>query len=92
MLWKFIRPPQANFVILMGELMAALHAEGLILTAAVSAGKTTIDAAYDVPGFSQNVDLIHIMAYDLHGAWETYTHHHTILYPYSEVLEHFGIF
>lgn len=69
----------------MGELRDALHANGYILTAAVSAGKGTIDEAYDVPGFAANVDLIHVMAYDMHGAWDTYTHHHTILYPYPLV-------
>ncbi|KAF2367148.1 Chitin binding domain [Trinorchestia longiramus] len=75
---------KANFVILMSELYTALHSKGLMLTAAVSAGKTTIDAAYDVPGFAAAVDQIHVMTYDLHGAWESYTHHHTILYPYPE--------
>lgn len=79
------RSPQENFILLMTELSAALHAEGLMLTAAVSAGKETIDAAYNVPALADAVDHLHVMTYDLHGAWETFTHHHTILYPYPQV-------
>ncbi|KAA0195440.1 hypothetical protein HAZT_HAZT008073 [Hyalella azteca] len=75
---------QVNFITLMSELSDALHARGLLLTVAVAAGKTTIDASYDVPGLSAVVDHIHVMAYDLHGAWETYTHHHAILYAYPQ--------
>ena len=70
----------------MSELSAALHAEGLILTAGVAVGKETIDLAYDVPSIDAVIDFYNIMSYDLHGAWETYTHHQSILYPYPEVL------
>lgn len=35
------------------ELKAAFAPHGLLLTAAVSAGKTTIDTAYDVPAMSR---------------------------------------
>ena len=42
-----------TFPILLSELRKALHAEGLMLTAAVSAGKPTIDAAYEVPALSR---------------------------------------
>ena len=80
-------PRQVNFVVLLNELKTALHAEGMILTAAVSAEKSTIDNAYDVPGMSAALDLIHVMAYDFHDAWENYTHHHTILFPYPSVRE-----
>ena len=69
----------------MEEVGSALHAEGLILTCAVSSGQPTIDAAYDVPGLAGAVDFIHIMAYDLHGAWDTFTHHQSILYAYPGV-------
>lgn len=69
----------------MQELSTALRSENLILTVAVSASQETIDAAYDVPSISESVDFIHLMTYDLHGSWETYTHHHSILYPYPGV-------
>ena len=40
-------------MLLLSELKAALHARGLILTAAVAAGKSTIDTAYDIPEISK---------------------------------------
>ena len=40
---------------------------GLLLTAAVSAGKATIDLAYDVPVMAQTLDFINVMSYDYHG-------------------------
>ncbi|XP_071539685.1 chitinase-3-like protein 1 [Panulirus ornatus] len=73
---------KANFVILLRELKEALHANGMILTAAVSAGKATIDAAYDIPGVAEHLDLMNLMAYDLHGAWDDYTHHQSGLYAH----------
>jgi len=39
----------------------------LLLTAAVGAGKPTIDAGYDIPKVCENLDLVNLMAYDLHG-------------------------
>nr|SAY40524.1 Chitinase 3 [Macrobrachium rosenbergii] len=73
-----------NFITLLSDLKEALHAEGMILTAAVSAGKQTIDPAYDVPAMSQHLDLINLMAYDLHGSWEKFTHHQSCLYPHPD--------
>ncbi|XP_066964001.1 chitinase-3-like protein 1 [Macrobrachium rosenbergii] len=73
-----------NYVTLLTELKEALHAEGMILTAAVSAGKPTIDAAYNVPAVSEQLDLINLMTYDLHGDWEPYTHHQSCLYPHPD--------
>ena len=52
----------------------------MILSAAVSAGKETIDKAYNVPEVSKYLDLINIMAYDFHGTWESFTHHHSPLF------------
>ncbi|KAK8736742.1 hypothetical protein OTU49_004627 [Cherax quadricarinatus] len=75
---------KVNFISLLSELKTALHAEGMILTAAVSAGKLTIDPAYDIPAMAENIDIVNLMAYDLHGAWETYTHHQSGLYPYPD--------
>ena len=48
----------------------------LLLTAAVAAGKSTVDSAYDIPRISASLDYIHLMAYDLHGGWETKIGHH----------------
>ncbi|XP_042240538.1 acidic mammalian chitinase-like isoform X1 [Homarus americanus] len=73
-----------NFVTLMGELADALHAEGMILTAAVSPSKYTIDDAYDVPGLAEHLDLLNVMTYNLHGDWDNYVHHQSGLYPYKD--------
>lgn len=43
----------------------------LLLTAAVGVGKATAETAYDIPGMSEHLDLINLMTYDLHGAWES---------------------
>jgi hypothetical protein len=42
--------------------------------------KSVIDAGYDVPALSQNLDAIHLMSYDLHGSWESTVNHHAPLY------------
>ncbi|KAF8787216.1 Chitotriosidase-1 like protein [Argiope bruennichi] len=69
-----------NFVTLLKELKEAFAPHGLILSAAVSAGKNTIDTAYDIPGVSKYLDFINVMAYDLHGSWEKTTGHNAPLY------------
>jgi chitinase len=48
-------------------LKAAFLPYSLLLTAAVGAGKPTIDAGYDIPKVCQQLDFINLMAYDLHG-------------------------
>lgn len=62
-----------NFVRLLRELHQAFQPEGYLLTAAVSAGKPFMDAAYDVAQVSRYLDLINLMAYDYHGGWESKT-------------------
>ena len=52
------------------ELSTALKTNGLLLTAAISADKNTINDAYDIPEISKYLDFIHVMAYDYHGAWD----------------------
>uniref|UniRef100_A0A3P9AUR8 chitinase n=1 Tax=Maylandia zebra TaxID=106582 RepID=A0A3P9AUR8_9CICH len=69
-------PPQdkKRFTVLLQELMRAFEEEGkktnrprLLLTAAVSARKETIDSAYQIGAV---LDYIHVMTYDFHGLWE----------------------
>ncbi|XP_001641690.2 chitotriosidase-1 [Nematostella vectensis] len=89
-------PPEdkQRFTVLCQELMNAFIAEGkqtgkprLLLTAAVSAGKNTIDKAYEVEKIGKILDLINLMAYDLRGKWEPQTGHHTSLEgPPGEIL------
>nr|AHZ21076.1 chitinase [Eriocheir sinensis] len=75
---------KANFVLLLEDPKEAMHANGMMLSAAVSAGKATIDEAYDIPGVAANLDLMNLMSYDLHGAWDPYTHHQSGLYAHPD--------
>ncbi|XP_046551772.1 uncharacterized protein LOC124261496 [Haliotis rubra] len=52
----------------------------LLFTAAVAAGKPTIDTAYEIPEISKILDYISVMTYDLHGSWENITGHNSPLY------------
>ncbi|CAL1277038.1 unnamed protein product [Larinioides sclopetarius] len=72
-----------NFVTLLKELKEAFTTHGLLLTAAVSAGKNTIDTAYDIPGISEYLDFINVMTYDFHGSWESSIGHNSPLYGRS---------
>uniref|UniRef100_A0A7N9AM55 chitinase n=1 Tax=Mastacembelus armatus TaxID=205130 RepID=A0A7N9AM55_9TELE len=76
-----------RFTVLCKELLEAYEAEGkesgkprLILSAAVSAGKGTIDAGYEIAEISKYLDFINVMTYDFHGTWERVTGHHSPLY------------
>jgi len=51
----------------------------LMLTAAVAAGFKTIDAGYEIAKIGQLLDILNLMAYDLHGKWEKITGHHTAM-------------
>lgn len=82
-------PPEDkhHFTLLIQELMAAFKAESkqtghrrLLLSAAVSASKKTIDAAYEVNAIGKTLDFINVMTYDFHGSWASKTGHHSPLH------------
>ncbi|KAM9320181.1 acidic mammalian chitinase-like [Gastrophryne carolinensis] len=82
-------PPEdkQRFTILIQELLDAFKKEGeetnrprLLITAAVSAGKGTIDNAYEIDKIGQLLDFINVMTYDFHGAWDTQTGHNSPLH------------
>ncbi|XP_041488404.1 acidic mammalian chitinase-like, partial [Microtus oregoni] len=54
----------------------------LLITAAVAAGVSTIEAGYEICELSQYLDQIHVMTYDLHGSWDDYTGENSSLYKY----------
>uniref|UniRef100_H3BY45 chitinase n=1 Tax=Tetraodon nigroviridis TaxID=99883 RepID=H3BY45_TETNG len=82
-------PPEDKhrFTLLCRELVQAYAAEAaatgkpqLMLTAAVSAGKGTIDAGYEIAEIAKELDFINVMTYDFHGAWDRFTGHNSPLY------------
>ena len=71
---------------LCSELMAAFERDAakrqqprLMLTAAVAAGKPTIDAGYEIAKIGKFLDILNLMTYDLHGSWDGMTGHHTAM-------------
>ncbi|XP_031582683.2 acidic mammalian chitinase-like [Oreochromis aureus] len=86
-------PPEdkQRFTLLCRELVAAYAAEAqatgnpqLMLTAAVAAGKGTIDAGYEIAEIAKELDFINVMTYDFHGTWEQFTGHNSPLYRGSQ--------
>ncbi|XP_033008598.1 acidic mammalian chitinase-like [Lacerta agilis] len=82
-------PPEdkQRFTILIQEMLEAFTAEAastghprLLITAAVSAGKGTIDAAYEIAAIGKLLDFISVMTYDFHGGWDTFTGHNSPLH------------
>ncbi|CAG2169598.1 unnamed protein product, partial [Oppiella nova] len=76
-----------NFSALIRELSAALKPLGYLLAAAVSAGRPTIDDAYNVKELSQLFDFINLMTYDFNGGWDSRTAHNAPLYPWANANE-----
>ncbi|KAG8264665.1 hypothetical protein J6590_008600 [Homalodisca vitripennis] len=58
---------------LLKELHTSLKPEGWSLTAALGAGKDTMEVAYDLSQLNQYLDHIHLMCYDYHGKWDSQT-------------------
>ncbi|XP_037620980.1 acidic mammalian chitinase-like [Sebastes umbrosus] len=86
-------PPQdkQRFTLLCRELVAGYAAEAkatsnpqLMLTAAVSAGKGTIDAGYEIAEIAKELEFINVMTYDFHGTWERFTGHNSPLFRGSQ--------
>ncbi|CAI9151750.1 unnamed protein product [Rangifer tarandus platyrhynchus] len=77
------------FTVLVQETREAFEQEAkqtnkprLLVTAAVAAGISNIQAGYEIPQLSQYLDFIHVMTYDFHGSWEGYTGENSPLYKY----------
>jgi len=76
-----------NFAILIKEMVPAMKAAGLIVTAAVGAGFDKIDVAYDVPVMSEHLEYISVMTYDFFGCWDKWTQHNAPLYAHPDTQE-----
>ncbi|CAH3021186.1 unnamed protein product, partial [Porites evermanni] len=75
-----------RFTYLCEELLDEFKAEAaqtgehrLLLTAAVSAGRDTIEKAYEIKKLGKVLDILNLMTYDLHGSWDKVTGHHTAM-------------
>ncbi|XP_004689553.1 PREDICTED: acidic mammalian chitinase-like [Condylura cristata] len=86
-------PPEdkQRFTILIKEMLQAFEEEAeetgnprLLITAAVSAGKGTIDAGYEIAEIGKLLDFISVMTYDFHGGWDTCTGHNSPLHAGSK--------
>ncbi|KAH0534516.1 hypothetical protein KQX54_004701, partial [Cotesia glomerata] len=62
-----------NFVKLVKVLGKKLHSQGLLLSAAVAAAKSSASQSYDIAKISKHLDFINLMAYDFHGPWDPIT-------------------
>ncbi|VDK55452.1 unnamed protein product [Anisakis simplex] len=106
--WEYpLADDKSSYAALIKELRAACDAEAsstgrarLLITAAVTAAKSKIEAGYDVPAMAKNMDFIMLMSYDFHGAWDTKTGFNSPLHSRSDesadeqtwnTVEHFDI-
>ncbi|XP_050767214.1 acidic mammalian chitinase-like [Gymnogyps californianus] len=85
-------PPQDKtlFTVLVKEMLAAFEQEAkqvskprLMVTAAVAAGLSNIQAGYQIPELGKYLDYIHVMTYDFYGSWDGQTGENSPLYSGS---------
>ncbi|XP_014809103.1 PREDICTED: acidic mammalian chitinase-like [Calidris pugnax] len=81
---------KALFTVLVKELVAAFEQEAkqsnkprLMVTAAVAAGISTVQAGYEIPELGKYLDYIHVMTYDFHSSWDRVTGENSPLYDGS---------
>ncbi|WP_374016378.1 glycosyl hydrolase family 18 protein [Paenibacillus thiaminolyticus] len=85
---KYATPEDKNnYILLLQDLKNALNKQGAELgkayelSVALPAPKQKIDIGIDVPRLFDIVDFANIMTYDMRGAWDEVSGHHTGLYP-----------
>ncbi|XP_011310400.1 acidic mammalian chitinase-like [Fopius arisanus] len=62
-----------NYTELLKILRSRFDKEGLILSAAVAAAEVSASKSYNILEICKYLDFVNIMAYDLHGSWESVT-------------------
>ncbi|XP_053957941.1 chitinase-3-like protein 1 [Anastrepha ludens] len=71
---------KTNYVTLLRELREGLDPFQYLLTAAVGSSADSASRSYDIPEVSKYLDIINVMAYDLHGPWDLVTGNNAPLY------------
>ncbi|KAM9000808.1 chitinase-3-like protein 1 [Sarcophilus harrisii] len=81
------RREKENYTLLLQEMADEFSKEAkrtgkerLLLSAALPAGRVTLDAGYDIRKISEYLDFINLMSYNFHGAWQKTVGHHSPLY------------
>ncbi|XP_037944920.1 chitinase-3-like protein 1 [Teleopsis dalmanni] len=59
-----------NYITLLRELKEGLDPFNYLLTAAVGSAEFSASLSYNIPEVSKYLDIISVMAYDLHGPWD----------------------
>ncbi|KAM8712428.1 hypothetical protein ACLKA7_012873 [Drosophila subpalustris] len=59
-----------NYVTFLKELKEGFDPFGYLLSAAVGSAEFSAEISYDIPAIVPYLDLINVMAYDLHGPWD----------------------
>jgi chitinase len=76
-----------NFTKLLKEVRGAYDSHGMedkMLTIAIPAGEDKIIGRQEPDKYHQYLDFINLMSYDMHGAWENVTNHHSPIYKSPE--------
>ncbi|KAI8036931.1 chitinase-3-like protein 1 [Drosophila gunungcola] len=61
---------RSNYITFLKELKEGLEPFGFMLSAAVGSAQFSAEISYDIPAIVPYLDLINVMAYDLHGPWD----------------------
>ncbi|XP_028140237.2 acidic mammalian chitinase [Diabrotica virgifera virgifera] len=70
-----------DFTALLKELSNVLKPKGYLLSIAGAGAIEKIDEAYDIPAITKLIDMINVMVFDFHGAFDDYVGHVSPLYP-----------
>uniref|UniRef100_A0A6P7GDA6 Probable chitinase 10 n=1 Tax=Diabrotica virgifera virgifera TaxID=50390 RepID=A0A6P7GDA6_DIAVI len=79
---------QENFVLLLKDFSEAYKPKGLLVTAALAGAVDKINAAYDVDEITKYLDMLNLMTYDYHGAFDNFIGHISPLHASSLDYKH----
>ncbi|KAI6174692.1 Acidic mammalian chitinase [Aphelenchoides bicaudatus] len=71
--WEYPTADQKTYLSSILQALKTASKGQFLVTAAVSAGISTIEQAYDLPSLKDAVDFLNVMTYDYHGSWNAET-------------------